>query len=268
MPCAVAAVLAAALPAGGAFEFSWPDARTASLAGCECASVDFVAYRGRDAEREAPQWAFELSAGELFGLRDARGWRMRVSRADALRLALQATRFGSPLYEERTIGLVIGRSVDDALSLDVGARALGLSADGMADTWTGSLDAGLNVVLLGRIDVAARWENVARATMGGSPVPSTMRLSGALTLDGLLLASSVLIESGFDPSPSLAVEFAPAPGFRVRAGSGTRPGRFAAGVGVSVPRGSQRAGGLSFDAAWEWHPELGVSSFATISLLP
>ncbi len=214
---------------------------------------------------ERPQWLVELSAGELYGLREARGWRVRASRSDALCLAFEAAQFGGELYEERTVGFAVGRTIDDGLSLDVGVRALGLSAAGVDDVWTGSAYAGLRAAFLGRIGAAAHWENIGRAAIRGSPVPSTMRVSGALFLDGLLLAASVLIEGGFDPSPSLAVEFAPAPGLRVRAGSGTRPGRFTAGGGVFVPRGSRGTGGLALDVAWEWHPELGVSSFASIS---
>ena len=190
---------------------------------------------------------------------------MRASRSDALRLAFEAAQFGAELYEERTVGFAVGRTIDDGLSLDVGVRALGLSAAGTDDVWTGSVYAGVRAAFLGRIGAAAHWENIGRAEIGGSPVPSTMRVSGGLFLDGLTLAASVLVEGGFDPSPSLAVEFAPASGARVRAGSGTRPGRFTAGGGVLVLRGPRDTDGLALDVAWEWHPELGVSSFASIS---
>ena len=219
----------------------------------------------RRAAGDAARWSFELAAGELYGLREARGWRVTASRSEALSLALEAARFGTELYEERAVGFVVGRAIDDGLSVSVGVRALGLSAAGTDDAWAGSVNAGLCAALLGRLGATARWENIGGAVIGGSPVASTMRLSGALFLEGLLLTTSVLIEGGFDPSPSLAVEFVPASGLSIRAGSGARPGRFTAGCGVFVRRGSSGGRGTSVDVAWEWHPELGVSSHASVS---
>ena len=181
---------------------------------------------------------------------------------------MEAARLGSRIYEERTLGLILGRRIDERLSVGLSLRALGVAFAGAEGSWTGSADAEVRLSIRGRFSAWARWENVGRAAIEGSPVASSMRLSGALVLDSMLIASSVLLESGLDPAPSLAIEFTAARVLRLRAGATTSPGTFAAGCGVVLHRESPRFDCVAVDVAWEWHPQLGVSSFASVSLNP
>lgn len=263
---AVLGACAPATPASAAFEFTWPDARTAALAGCICDPVEGLVASRSAVAGGAGRWSLELSGGELYGLPEARGWSVEASRRGPLRIAVEASGFGGDLYEERTAALVMGGAPDDGPRLDVGLRALGLSAAGTDDAWAASVDVRLAASVLGRVGIAAEWRNVGGVSIGDSPVPSPTRLGVALALEDVLLAASILVERGFDPSPSLGVEFAPVPWLGVRAGAGTRPGRFTAGTGVVLNERPRQSSVLALDVAWEWHPELGASSFVSVSL--
>lgn len=180
---------------------------------------------------------------------------------------MEASGFGTELYEERTAALLVGGAPRRGPRFDVGFRVLGLSAAGTEDTWSTSFDARLSAVVLGRLGVGGEWWNIGGSSIGGSRVSSSTRLGVALALERALLTASVLVESGFDPSPSLGLEFSPAPWLALRAGSGTRPGRFTTGAGLRMDRHGGSSPALALDLAWEWHPQLGVSSFASVSIV-
>ncbi len=257
----LAVVLAMAEAACGAFEDPWPDARTAGLAALGRPGGTWIA-----AADDSVRWSAELSAWELFGLPEVRGWRALLSRAGRVGIAVELSAFGSPVYQERVLGLGVSRRVERGSLVDLRVRALGLSARGVEDEWSAVVDAGVSATLLERLSAHCRFLNVGGASIRGSPVASHCVLGASMAIDRLVLVTSALLETGFEPGATLGVEFDVTRVLTLRAGTGTRPGLFAAGIGVSVPARPLGARKLVVDAACQWHPELGVSSFATISL--
>ncbi|MFH1502376.1 MAG: hypothetical protein ABIG03_04950 [Candidatus Eisenbacteria bacterium] len=258
---ALLAVVALASCAVAAFESPWPDARCAGLA-----AFGPVADLRDAGGRVGPVWSARLSASELFGLEEARGFRAYVERGGDSSVGVELARFGSALYEERTVGLRVSKLVDDGTRAILRVRALGLAASGTDGEWTAAVDAGLSATLLGRMAFECRWDNLGRASIGGSPVSSTGRLSARVESDRLAVVASALLEPGLGSSVSLGLEFDVAAGLALRAGTATRPRLFAAGLGVAVPARPPGAGAFVLDLAWQWHPELGGSSFASLSV--
>jgi hypothetical protein len=281
------AVLAAAPPcASGAFEVVWPAARTAGLAGAgvglasgpaafvlpapaasadACAPPDTASgARGIAVDR------IELSGGELFGLPEARGFLARGTVGSSLGSAsLTLGRIGQSLYHETTVGVALARQVREALVVEIGSRLLSIGAEGVPARTTVALDAAVVTRVLGRITVAAAWRNVGGARIGGSPVSTDAAFGAALALDRTSLAASFEVDPKLGTTAAFGCEAAVTEWLRVRAGVALDPGAFGAGIGIGRGATGGRRGGLSagpvIDLAVTWHPELGGSSFATIT---
>jgi hypothetical protein len=249
---AAALLWSAAAPC--AFEREWPDARTAALAGC------------RLPERPPATWLAEFSAGELYGLPEARGYRVRLSRRGQTSLSLVASGFGRDVYGETAAGLTASRGVGGDAWVSLGARALAIAAPGVPARRCVAVDAGCGAVLLGRVALAGRWWNVGLASIGGSPVAAPASVTASLDLRGASIGGTVTLEGGLDPSTSVAFEIEAGPALALRAGTGTNPRRFAAGIGVLAGTSSDGTRRAAVDLACEWHPELGVSTFVSVSV--
>lgn len=311
----VLTLLVASPPAAlAAFEFPWPCARSAALAGAEIefaagtsTSVlgvrDSVAEDGGETEgggqsgdgadaavREASgALAIEraqLSAGELYGLSEARGCLVRTTLASRLGSAtLSISQLGGELYRERTLGVALARPVGGAVAVELGGRLFSLGAEGVPERRAIALDAGIASRFLGRIVVAARWRNVGDACIGGSPVSGGATVGTSLALERIYLSAALELERGLGPAFALGCEAEVGEWLRVRGGVALEPGVFGVGLGIgreprsrrlgtgAAPRadGTRRPGGGALltwpvvDLAVTWHPDLGGSSFATVS---
>ena len=78
---------------------------------------------------------------------------------------------------------------------------------------------------------------------------------------------TTLVEPGVGSPVSMGVEMELARGLVLRTGASVDPGIFAVGLGVTVPAGATGTRSARVDVAWQWHPELGGSSFASLSLV-
>ncbi len=261
------ALLLAPSRAVAAFEVTWPDARSAAMSGCSLdAAEDLVDLRadGRTGEGSRAQWSARLSGGELFGLPEAAGGAARIEVAfGKTAVALEMDGVGGALYRERSLGLRVGRRTSEDLMAWVALRGLGVGARGVPDAWTVGLDTGIARRLLGRIVIAVRFDRLNAPSVGDSPVARTARLTSSLHLDRITLAAGTVWIEDLEPSLALAAEVELADAFRFRAGVGTEPATFSCGLGIGVRRRSTLRPVV--DLAWRWHPELGVSSFASIS---
>jgi hypothetical protein len=255
-------------PAGAAFEYTWPDARSAGMlapgspfgvASVEWlrGTADSTCTRPRDKNLRVT-----VSAGELYGVPEASGWSAHA-RADVGVTTLTAafSRLGGELYEERTALLEVAHQVGSDLAVSTRLRGLGIAARGLDDRWTGSLDAAVTTRLVGRVLVGAAGENITRSMIGDSPVAARAAFGAALVLPGAFLRCSLVLVETFAPSTAVGVEVALTDRVRVRAGAADVPRRLGFGVGLGREGGSWPV----LDLAGQWHPELGVSTFVSIT---
>jgi hypothetical protein len=117
--------------------------------------------------------------------------------------------------------------------------------------------------LIGRVFLGAGCDNLTRSRIGDSPVASRARFGAALLLPSVTLRWTLSFEESFAASTALGFEAALTDWLRVRAGARDAPGKLGFGIGVGHPRA--RPWPL-VDLAWQWHPELGVSSFVSITM--
>ncbi len=207
-----------------------------------------------------------VSAGELYGVREAAGWGAHAATGfGAVLVGLELSRLGGELYEERSLCLRVGIRADPDLSLSVRARGLGIAARGVDDRWTVAVDASVTRRLIGRVFLGAACENLTRSRIGDSPVASRTGFAAALVLSSVSIQWTLSLEETFAPSTVLSFEAAMTDWLRVRAGARDAPGKLGFGIGVG-----RRGGGPwpIVDFACQWHPELGVSSFVSITIEP
>jgi hypothetical protein len=267
------AVLLSASPAPAAFEVSWPDARSAAML---APGADFLPPLNAGSLRSSTGSATEsgarrgpcvtVSAGELYGVREAAGWGAHAAaRFHGASVGIELSTLGSELYQERSLGLRLGVDPDSDLHLATTARVLGLSARGVDDRWAVAVDASVTKRLIGRVLLGAACENLTRSRIGDSPVATRTRFGGALVLPSVVFGWSLLLEEAFAPSTVLSFETALTDWLCLRAGAKDVPGKLGFGIGVG-----RRSGGPwpVVDLAWQWHPELGVSSFVSITIGP
>lgn len=240
-----------------AFDVPVPPARDAALA-----------MRGRlDSDADDEGWAVGLSGCELFGLRETRAWRAALESRGAPRVSFGASSFGGAVYRERVLSAAVRSKLPGGTAARLGVRALGISALGVREVWSSAIDAVVTVTLLDRLRLSCGWVNVGGSSIGDSPVAQSTSLSASVGAAGLIIVGSVSVEPSLPPSSSLGVELGLAPLLKLRAGAATEPSLFAAGLGIGVPTSGSRRYCCVLDVAWQWNPELGVSTFVTISML-
>ncbi len=243
--------------AWAAFDVPVPPARDAALA-----------LRARlDSDVGDEGWAVELSGCELFGLRETRAWRAALELRGAPRVSFGASSFGGAVYRERVLSAAVKSELPGGTAARLGVRALGISAQGVREVWSSAIDGDVTVTLLDRLRLSCGWVNVGGSSIGDSPVAQSTSLSASVGAAGLTIVGSVSIEPSLPPSSSLGVELGVARLLKVRAGAATEPSLFAAGLGIGVPSTGSRRYSCVLDVAWQWNPELGVSTFVTISML-
>jgi len=269
--------------AGAAFERGWPRAREAGMAGTSGGLLESVALAatqdldgrgapargggpGRQTRGGAARWDLSFSGGRLYGLSEASGSAARVcARSPSMSVAVEFSRFGSGLYAEHAATILVARPVAADLWGAVRCRGLGIAADGAPGRWSAAGDAALAWRLLGRLSLGVAYENLGRSKIGRSPLASSASAGVALMLDALTLAASVTTEPGFTPSLAVGCDAALSSWLRLRSGIATEPGRFAVGLGFGDATSAERSRRPAVDVAWEWHPQLGVSTFVTVS---
>jgi len=247
-------VLLCASPAPAAFEISWPDARSAGML-----------VRGADLfppPDAGPR--VTVSAGELYGVREAAGWSAHVAaRFRGVAIGVELATLGGELYQERSLGLVVGLDPDPDLHLVARARVLGLGARGVDDRWAAAVDASVTRRLIGRVYLGAACENLTRSRIGDSPLAARARFGAALLLPSVTLRWTLSFEESLPASTALGFEAALTDWLRVRAGARDAPGKL--GFGVGIGRADAHPWPV-IDTAWQWHPELGVSSFVSLTM--
>lgn len=257
-------------PALAAFEVSWPDARSAALLTPGLLLQSSSGPEGSRASRDttAPRSLRDLratvSAGELYGVREAAGWGASASVVlGSVSVGIELSKLGGELYEERSGAIGVAFEPDQDLRVVVRARGLGIAARGVNNLWTGAVDASVTRRLLGRVRLVAASENLTRSRIGDSPVASRAGFGAALVLQSVSLRWTLLLEEGFEPSSVLSFEVAVTDRLHVRAGARDSPGRL--GFGFGVGHGGPWP---VVDVAVQWHPELGVSSFVSVTIEP
>jgi len=259
--CAVhfLAVLLCAPPASAAFEISWPDARSAGML---VRGADL--FPPLDAGAHPPGPRVTVSAGELYGISEAAGWSARAAaRFRGVAIGVELATLGGELYRERSLGLEVGMDPDPDLRLMARARVVGLGARGVDDRWAAAVDASVTRRLIGRVFLGAACDNLTRSRIGDSPVAARARFGAALLLPSVTLQWTLSFEDRFPASAALGFEAALTDWLRMRVGARDAPGKLGFGIGVGRPRA--RPWPL-IDLAWQWHPELGVSSFVSITM--
>jgi hypothetical protein len=205
-----------------------------------------------------------VSGGELYGVSEAAGWGAHAAaRFRGVSVGVELTMLGGELYQERSLGLEVGLDPDPDLHLVVRARVLGLGARGVDDRWAAAADVSVTRRLIGRVFLGAGCDNLTRSRIGDSLVASRARFGAALLLPSVTLRWTLSFEEPFAASTALGFEAALTDWLRVRAGARDAPGKLGFGIGVGRPRA--RPWPL-IDLAWQWHPELGVSSFVSITM--
>ena len=253
--------LLCACPARSAFEISWPDARSAGML---APRADLFARPHTGARPPGPR--VTVSAGELYGVREAAGWGAHVAaRYRGTSVGVELTTLGGELYQERSLGLEVGLDPDPDLHLTAKGRVLGLRARGVDDRWTTAVDLSATRRLIGRVFLGAACENLTRSRIGDSPVVSRTRFGAALVLPSVMLQWTLSFEESFAASTTLGFEAALTDWLRVRAAARDAPGKLGFGIGVGRRRGGPWP---IIDIAWQWHPELGASSFVSITIEP
>jgi hypothetical protein len=263
------ALSAGVSPATAAFERPPLGARDAGLAAFAPTKLGRKPLRAAapDSSRgERHGWTANVSAHELFGLPEARGFGVSLTRHGVVACELEVSSFGSSIYRERSF--VVGSTVrtEGGSEVALAARALGLSAVGLDDEWTVAVDAGLDTELIGSVGVGCHLRNLGGAAIRETRLPSTCSVTMRVGGDPLKMIGTTLIEPGFRPALSLGIEAGLTRALAIRAGSSLIPVVFAAGFGVSAPFGSTRGRLVTVDVAWQWHPALGGSSFVSVSL--
>jgi len=229
-------------------------------------------------ESAAPALALdriELSGGELYGVREARGFLARSrfgSRIGSATLTVGA--LGGGLYREGTVGLFLAKPLRGQAVVEIGCRVLSIHAAGLPERAGVAIDASVASRILGRVVLAAAWRNLGNARVGGSPVAAGASLGAELVLDGISLAGAIDLDRGLGVTVAFGSEAAVCDWLRLRAGVSVDPDTFGAGIGIgrearTRPAGAKRRAGLLtrpvVDLAVTWHPDLGGSSFATIT---
>lgn len=154
-------------------------------------------------------------------------------------------------YHESDLGLAFATRVLRNGTFGVGVHALVVRRSGSVE-FAPALDAG-GCWDLGRVRVAVSGTGLNGPRLGGAhDLASTIMLSAAWRpVDELLLAGD-LVRDGSDEEVRLGGEFRIVPALGLRAGIGTLPLRYAAGVAAS-------AGPVALDYAFHLHPSLGGS---------
>jgi hypothetical protein len=260
-------------PAHAAFEVRWPDARSAAMltGGLDLTGRSLLSRSTADGTRPVPARRAVLSAGELFGLSEARGWCARASTPvrDAA-VALEISSLGGELYHERQAGIFVRWLAAPDTEVGVGGRCLGIGARGEPGLWAAALDAAATRRVLGRVLLGARCANLTGSEIGDSPVASTSAFGLAIALPEIVLQVGALMQDGLEAATSLGFEAALSEWLRIRAGASSSPGMLGAGLGVG--RIESRDGQTrplvrpTLDLAWQWHPKLGGSSFVSVEV--
>ena len=282
-------LLGAFTDARGAFEVSWPGARSAASAGADVELAAIVPGRAAAAPqgapeestgarfggasdslstgREAGRFEIDLSGGELYGLSEIRACRARVRSAwGATAAAVTVGQLGGTLYRERTAGVAFARSLGSRIAVEIGGRALSVGAPGARSRSAVAIDAGFSSLFLGRILLVVRSVNVTDARIGRSPISSGTSLGAGLALERVRLSASLEIDRGLGTAVAVGVEASAGELLRIRAGVGLDPPIFGCGLGIGAERREALVPWPVVDLAWQWHPDLGVSTFVSVSL--
>ena len=165
---------------------------------------------------------------------------------------------GLESYHEYDLGLALATSVLQSGTFGVGAHALAIRSGGDVE-FAPAFDAG-GCWDFGRVRVAVSGTRLNGPRLGGAgDLASTIMLSAAWRpVDELLLAGD-LVRDGSNDEVRLGGEFRIIPALGLRAGLGTAPLRYAAGVAAT-------AGPVVLDYAFHLHPVLGGSHHLGLQL--
>jgi len=245
-----------------AFERAWPNAASAGL------SIDrpWTSVGAGAGRADTSGWRIECSGGELFGLRALRGASIRVERLGRRAgLCLSASRLGDDGLSERTLALDAGFRSSDGTGLRLRAALCQLAAAGYAPSTALGVDIEAECRITGLLHGRARATNLLGGRTAGAPLPQVLELEVALRTRKTLVVAGARVEEGFEASCHVGAEMTVTSYLVFRAGSRTgREETLSVGLGLGRPRGVVPV----VDLAWQWHPALGGSSFASFSWYP
>jgi hypothetical protein len=173
--------------------------------------------------------------------------------------------FGGPLYRELLPSAGFGMRIGEQVSLGAQASLLCLSIDRYGSTTVPVLDAGATVRVVPSLLLAAAAGNVTHAAIVGSitdRLPVTLRLGACWNPDSaMLLQAEIDKDMRWPATMRFGGEYRPLDMISLRAGATTKPWTVSGGFGL-------RLGGMLFDYAYSWHPDLGGSHALGIGIEP
>ncbi|SHK49928.1 hypothetical protein [Rhodothermus profundi] len=244
-------------------------ARAIALSGATTAlAADVWAHANPAAWAGFRQAALSLMASQAYGLEALRlGAATYVQPIARLTLALGARTFGFEAYRATHFWLGIAHIVYPAtrrplqLGLSVRYQRIAIERYGAAGTL--GLWAGLRAGVFPWLSVGMAATNLNAPRLAGRErLPRTLRLGLAYHPPApFQLLLDVSKDARYAPDLRVGLEVQALPFLTLRAGTGTLPGRFTAGFGLS-------AGLLQTDVAVEYHTILGWSPALSITLIP
>lgn len=261
-----AVLLVVGFPCGAAFEEKSLHARAAGMGGAGAADG-----AGPEAWAENPAalatldrpWV-TLSHTRLLGQSDlpvgGAGMSFPLGRSAGAGVSL--TQFGGPLYRERELSAAHAFRIAPHACVGLAATqyALQVGRYGRAAAW--GVDAGVLGEPHPRVSLGMVVRGLNRPRLGGGEtLPARSRAGMSVKWLRAAWLSAELARTGGEPfSLRLGVEVFPVPGFCLRAGGGSRPGRYALGLGALSSFGR-------VDYAYQTHPVLGDQHLVSLSFV-
>lgn len=244
-------------------------ARAIALSGATTAlAADVWAHANPAAWAGCPQKALSLMASQAYGLEALRlGAVTYVQPLDRLTFALGARTFGFKAYRATHFWLGIAHTVYPAtqrpLQLGLSVRYQHVAIERYGAAGALGLWAGLRAGIFPWLSVGMAATNLNAPRLAGRErLPRTLHLGLAYHPSAsFLLLLDVYKDARYAPDLRVGLEARALPFLTLRAGTGTLPGRFTAGFGLSV-------GSLQTDIAVEYHTVLGWSPALSITLIP
>ncbi|MCZ7555393.1 MAG: hypothetical protein M5R41_03180 [Bacteroidia bacterium] len=201
---------------------------------------------------------YELSALSSAGVAGA-------TRFGSFGIGAAVTHFGGELYRELLPSVGFGMRVAEHISVGAQTSLLCISIARYGGTALPLLDLGATVDIAPTLLVAVAAGNVTHSALTGNitdRLPVTVRMGACWQPDDALLLQLELDKDMRWPvTTRMGGEYRPLPFVAIRAGATTEPWTVSGGFGL-------RHGGIVFDYAYAWHPDLGGTHALGIGIQP
>ena len=188
-----------------------------------------------------------------------------LHRIGAVGAGFGLTHLGGVLYREITPSVGAAIDVGEGVSLGLRAGLLCVAIDRYGSTSVPVVDAGSVFSVHRSLSVGVCATNLTRASIHGvidDRLPSGLRLGARWSPD-----SSVAVQMEFDKdirwpvTTRAGIEYVPVRSLALRVGATMQPWTMSSGFGLVY-------GGLAFDYAFRWHPDLDGTHMFSIGFQP